>query len=308
MPKARRDALGMQRRAVLAREHQTGLHIGIVPRPLFCELPPSAKEYRRLQDRLATCAPALRISFARPSRCFLSLGESRAGSSRLSPDRETGRKIGGGVLAFATQTPGWRQASSARVRHGEEPTSADQRPRLPDSVIRAARNGDPQAFTSILKQHDAVLRALAFRILGDRDLMDDALQEASLKAYLAMRTFRGGSSTGTWLYRITYTTCIDHLRRAPHFLPLLEESSAEAGSPSDDPAEVVVRRMELAAALSSLSPEQRVTVLLVLEQGFDLKTAGEVLGIPPGTVASRLSYAREALRACLRPSPPEENS
>ena len=71
-----------------------------------------------------------------------------------------------------------------------------------------------------------------------------------------------------------------------------------------DSAEAVIRRIELAAALGSLTPEQRAVVALVLEEGLDHHTAAEVLDIPMGTVASRLAAARSALRRFLSESLP----
>ena len=181
-------------------------------------------------------------------------------------------------------------------------------------MLAAARRGDPEAFAAILDVYDSRLRALAFRVLCDVELMDDAMQDAALKAYLSLRTFRGDSDIGTWLHRITYTTCIDRLRkRGPAMVPLVEvddEHSTDTaaavraadGASTADPAEDVIRRIELAGALASLTPAHRVTVLLVLEQGYDLKTAGEVMGVPEGTVASRLFHAKAALRRSLRPA------
>jgi RNA polymerase sigma-70 factor, ECF subfamily len=188
----------------------------------------------------------------------------------------------------------------------------DAPPEIPPSVLAAARRGDPVAFATILDAYDARLRALTFRVLCDVDLMDDAMQDAALKAYRAMRSFRGDADIGTWLYRITYTTCIDRLRsRAPVMVPLaeMEDGRSTDGAPTRsaeccdaDLAEDVIRRLEVAGALANLSPAHRVTVLLVLEQGYDLKTAGQVMGVPEGTVASRLFHAKAALRRSLRPA------
>ncbi len=186
----------------------------------------------------------------------------------------------------------------------------DPAPVVPVATIAAARHGDPQAFAVILGAFDSRLRALAFRILCDIDLMDEAMQDAALKAYLALPAFRGDADIGTWLHRITYTTCIDRLRKhGPALVPLADVEQAQrpdgAAAPADeasDPAENVIRRLELAAALAGLSPAHRATVLLVLEQGYDLGTAGEIMGVPEGTVASRLHHARAALRGSLRPA------
>ena len=72
-----------------------------------------------------------------------------------------------------------------------------------------------------------------------------------------------------------------------------------AGDPAAEPGRLVAERAELARALDALPPDQRVAVLLVDTEGFDYAAAGEVLGVPAGTVASRLSRARAALRAAL---------
>lgn len=152
----------------------------------------------------------------------------------------------------------------------------------------------------MLKQHDGRLRALAFRMLRDPVLMDDALQDAAIKAYQALGSFRGDSEVGTWLYRITYTTCLDHLRRQRRFQVLTCEDAPPGTAYDDDPCEVITRWAELEDALDSLPVEQRVLVVLVHQYGYDYRTAAQVVGIAEGTVSSRLAAARERLRRLLR--------
>jgi len=156
----------------------------------------------------------------------------------------------------------------------------------------------------MLDAHDRMLRTLAYRMLGDRDQMDDVLQEVALKAFKALPKFRGDASLATWLYRITYTTCLNRLRSNKTTLPLpelAEDSSGRAACQfaTADAADDIIRRIELSAALASLTPEQRAVVALVLEEGLDHHTAAKVLNIPMGTVASRLAAARNALRRSL---------
>jgi RNA polymerase sigma-70 factor, ECF subfamily len=180
--------------------------------------------------------------------------------------------------------------------------------RSPDVLVAAARRGDGEAFMALLDTHDRMLRSLAFRILGDRDQMDDVLQDVALKAFTALPKFRGDASVATWLYRITYTSCLNRLRGAGRTVPLFDP---EDGGPSPlsepssgDTADDVIRHIELTAALASLTAEQRAVVGLVLEGGLDHHTAAEVLDIPMGTVASRLAAARAALRRFLSKSLP----
>ena len=165
---------------------------------------------------------------------------------------------------------------------------------------------DRQAFTRLIIDHDERLRGLAYRILGDRELMDDALQEAYVKAFVALPNFRRRSSAGTWLYRITYTTCIDTLRRRRRLTVLPDDLLDDVGDPTPDPGDQLAERERLSVALGALPAEQRAAVLLVDRDGFDYKTVAEILDVPFGTAASRVSAARHALRRALGPATAEE--
>jgi RNA polymerase sigma-70 factor (ECF subfamily) len=164
-------------------------------------------------------------------------------------------------------------------------------------IVDRARRGDDHAFALIVRHYDDGLRALAFRLLGDRDRMDDALQEAYVSAFRALPGFRHDSELGTWLYRIAYNACLDELRRTRTVVPL--ESVRERADPLPPTDERVAERSALGAALAALTPEDRAAVLLVDAQGFDYRAAAEVLAVPEGTVASRLNRARAALRRHL---------
>jgi RNA polymerase sigma-70 factor, ECF subfamily len=170
---------------------------------------------------------------------------------------------------------------------------------LPDvELVELARAGDRRAFDELLRRHDDRMRGLAYRLMADRYAMDDALQEAYLKAYKALHRFRAGSDFGTWLYRITYNACIDELRkrkRAP--LSTVDPIDPESGRPG--PERVVSASETVRHALAELPVDQRVTVVLVDGEGFDHREAAQILGVAPGTVASRLHRARSALRRIL---------
>lgn len=167
------------------------------------------------------------------------------------------------------------------------------------ALLDRARRGDQEAFAAVIRHYDPGLRTLAYRLLGDHYRMDDALQEAYVKAFRALPGFRGDSKLGTWLYRIAYNACLDELKRSQRVVQLpLEEVDEPAGS-WPDPGEAVAQRHDLAQALAALPPDERAAVLLVDAQGFDYKDAASVLGVPAGTVASRLSRARAALRRAV---------
>lgn len=170
-----------------------------------------------------------------------------------------------------------------------------------ERLVERARGGDAAAFAALVREFDPMLRGLAFNLLGDRELMDDVLQEAYLRAFRALGSFDGRSQVGTWLYRIVHNASVDELRRRERrpWLPLTEATLEEEPSLADEPGERLARATELRAALAALSHEERAVVWLVDAQGHDYREAAEVLSVPEGTVASRLSRARSTLRLAL---------
>jgi RNA polymerase sigma-70 factor (ECF subfamily) len=179
------------------------------------------------------------------------------------------------------------------------PFSVPARPAEIDRfTLRAARRGDRHAFDAIVALYTDRLRLLAFHLLHDPDLIDDALQDAFFNAYRGLPAFRGGSSLGTWLYRITYTVCLGYLRRRKP--PGVSFEDVEQVLAADgDLEESFVQHDRVTAALATLTPEQRAAVLLVDLYGYDYGSAGDVLDVPRGTVASRLNVARASLRSAL---------
>ena len=161
-------------------------------------------------------------------------------------------------------------------------------------ALRAA-SGDEVAFVEIVRRYDLGLRRLAFRLLGDRDAMDDVLQEAYLKAFTSIARFRGDASPRTWLYRIVYNACLDHIRRRRR-----QPVAQFVDAPIRDASEQTDLRLSLAEALAGLAPDERAAVLLVDAEGLTYEEAAAVIGVPAGTIASRLSRARASLRRSLR--------
>ena len=161
---------------------------------------------------------------------------------------------------------------------------------------------DRVAFVDHVRRHDERLRALAYKmLLGDWARMEDVLQDAYLRAFRSYEGFRSESDAGTWLHRVVYNACLDELRRGRRRDELTGAAqlvfSRRGGPPG--PERTAEARDTVLRALATLPADQRATVLLVDGEGFDNVTAASVLGVAPGTVASRLSRARAALRAVL---------
>ncbi len=202
-----------------------------------------------------------------------------------------------GIRARLRPTSGVGAALQLRLPRWFAAAAPQTAGEVDDLVVARARRGDQDAFALIVGHYDRRLRALAFRLLGDRDRMDDVLQEVYVKAFRSLPRFKGDSALGTWLYRIAYNACLDDLRRRPALAAV--EYDETVADPASGPADIAVRRQDLATALDRLPPDQRTAVLLVDAYGLDYSDAAEVLGVRAGTIGSRLSRARAVLRGSL---------
>ena len=185
---------------------------------------------------------------------------------------------------------------------GAVPAVAQHTDEVDPGVLAAAQHGDDEAFVDIMRHYDRRLRIVAFHVLNDRQLMDDVLQDVTLRVYRSLARFRGESSLGTWLCRITYRACCDAMARAGRLQSMPPDELPDLPDPAPDPAETLATRTALADAFAALPPEQRLAVLLVDREGYDYTTTATVLGIPMGTLASRLNAARATLRRTLTSS------
>lgn len=164
-------------------------------------------------------------------------------------------------------------------------------------LVARAREGDLDAFDSLVRQHGPAVYRVALRMLGEPADAEDAAQESFVQAWRGLRSFRGQSGFGTWMYRIVTNKCINELARRRETEPLEEESPSERPGPE----QVVVARSEFAVlrqAVDDLTPEQRVALVLREFEGCTYDEIAEVLDISVSAVKSRLHRARvEVLEA-----------
>ncbi len=196
----------------------------------------------------------------------------------------------------------------------DDATSADGAPVDPahardTALITLARDGDLDAFNSLVVLHQDHLVALATRVCGEREAAEDAVQEAFYSAYRNLHRFRGGS-VRAWLTRITLNAATDVLRsrkrRPADRYPELEDESWEprAGETAD-PERETIRRAQgrvLQEALRQLTEGQRTAILLFDVEGYDYPEIAELTGVSLGTVKSRIHRGRLALRELLSTS------
>ncbi|WP_437634554.1 RNA polymerase sigma factor [Sorangium sp. So ce854] len=165
-------------------------------------------------------------------------------------------------------------------------------------AARVAR-GDDAAFRQIVDHTRAPMYRLAARLVGDLAEAEDALQEAFVDAYRALREGRydGRSKVETWLYRIVTNACLDALRRRRDTPREAREASTEPRFDGLVSAEARVALRELDALLAGLPPQDRAALVLVAVEGLPAKEAAAALGCSEGAVEQRLVRARAALRA-----------
>ena len=178
------------------------------------------------------------------------------------------------------------------------------------ALVARAQASDREAFDRLVDETHSMAYATAYRLIGDSDAAGDATQEAYVRAYSSLHTFRGNSSFSTWLYRIVVNVSLDLLRRrarAPERLTLVDEEHGEqwveVADRSADPHADVERRERQTAVLEGLkrvSEDHRTVLVLFDLNGLSYEEIAEILAVPLGTVKSRLNRARLALREALR--------
>lgn len=166
-----------------------------------------------------------------------------------------------------------------------------------DEIAELARRRGHADFAELVRRHDRQLRALVYRMLGSSSEMEDVMQETYVSAFRGLSRFRGEAAMSTWLFRIAYNACLRELERARrrHAVPLDEGLAA---SPTSSSA-AVGERDALERALAGLRAEERSAVWLVDAVGFDFESATRIVGTTRGTIASRVSRGRAALRLAL---------
>lgn len=166
------------------------------------------------------------------------------------------------------------------------------------AVITAARAGDERAFESIVRMNIDAVYGHALRFFGDAHAAEDATQEVFVKVFRSLDAFDGRSALSTWMYRITRNVCLDMVRSGRHRPVPVDPVTLDVSSVRDF-ADDVVESRTVEAAIRSLPPEEREALGAVTLFGLSYEDAASTLGVPVGTVKSRVFRARRALTAML---------
>jgi RNA polymerase sigma-70 factor (ECF subfamily) len=174
------------------------------------------------------------------------------------------------------------------------------------ALIERSQRGDLDAFNSLVLAYQGQVYNLCLRMLGSPQAAEDATQEAFIAAYRAVSRFRRGNFRA-WLLRIAANACYDELRRrrsrpqVPLEAPAGDDRPAAELPAPDEPMEQRAERLarHLQEGLASLPPDQRLAVILRDVRGLAYEEIAEASGASLGTVKSRISRGRAALRDFL---------
>ena len=163
-------------------------------------------------------------------------------------------------------------------------------------LIRRFLAGDTAAFDDIMRAHEDRVFGICLRMLRDRNEALDATQETFLTVFRKADRYRAEAAFSTWLYRVAVNTCYDLLRRQKRRSadPLPQGHDPADDAAADELASVEIRP-DIEDALARVQSEFRGAVVLVDLQGLSLETAAEILGVPIGTVKSRVYRGRRVL-------------
>lgn len=175
-------------------------------------------------------------------------------------------------------------------------------------LIKECLDGDGASFGVLVRRHQDRLFNCVYRLVENAEDAHDVVQEAFLHAYQALDSFKGDSLFFTWLYRIAVNAAISLKRKRRVVLSIDGVRSGEAGAEPPDPSEMTRPGYHLEQeeqgqciqrALARLSPEHRAVLVMKDMEGQKYEMMAEVLGVPIGTIRSRLHRARLELRELL---------
>lgn len=177
-------------------------------------------------------------------------------------------------------------------------------------LIKAAQNGDLKAFETLIGLYENNIYKLCLKMLQNEEEAADAFQEVCLKVWKQLKHYKGDAKLGTWIYRLTTNQCIDLLRKNKKHITdisifqrnekdeewLLDEVSKEDVAMQ---VETQVLQEVIQVGLSELKPEYKAIIVLKDMEDYSYEEIASILQISLGTVKSRLSRARKALKKVL---------
>ncbi|EYE89211.1 DNA-directed RNA polymerase subunit sigma [Fervidicella metallireducens AeB] len=165
-------------------------------------------------------------------------------------------------------------------------------------LIERCKNKDLLAFEKLFSIYENKIYNLSYYTLKNKEDARDVTQDVCLKIYKSIEKFQGNSKISTWIYRITYNTCIDYLKKKKAEISFEEASKFEIDN--EYRVESIVEKNEIKNIIKKcilrLSNDHRTIIILRDINGLSYQEISEILGLEIGTVKSRINRAREALK------------
>jgi RNA polymerase sigma-70 factor (ECF subfamily) len=169
-----------------------------------------------------------------------------------------------------------------------------------EELIRRHLAGDRAAFPALVERHERRVWSVALRMLGRPEDAADTTQEVFLTCLRKLHGFRGTSAFTTWLHRVTLNACYDALRRRAREAPAADEDGPPEPPPVADHADAAAARLDMRRALARVPDDFRAVLVLHDMEGLPYQEVAEAVGVPVGTVKSRLHRGRVALARVMR--------
>lgn len=165
-------------------------------------------------------------------------------------------------------------------------------------LIEKCINRDSNAFESLILKYEGKIYNMCYYLLKNKEDASDASQEVCIKIYKSINKFKGDSKFSTWIYRITYNTCLDHIKKRKDELSYEEVLSTDGSIESRTEGIIEARELkfELKRCILKLNNDFKTVIILRDIEGLSYQEIAEVLNIEVGTVKSRINRAREAFK------------
>ncbi len=180
-------------------------------------------------------------------------------------------------------------------------------PYTDEQLMLSLKAGDRQAFNALVDRYRDRMVSYAYRMIGSAELAQDVAQETFVRVYKSAGTFRDDGRFSPWLYKIASNVC--HSERAKRAKEALNvdydtlEDTHDSGEAVEDTVMAAVTSEQLSSGIAKLTEQHKTVLVMHVYQGLTYVEIGEALGIPTGTVKSRLFYAIRKLRDVLEMEP-----
>jgi RNA polymerase sigma-70 factor (ECF subfamily) len=173
-----------------------------------------------------------------------------------------------------------------------------------NELVNASVGGDKKAFSEIVERYQSMVARTVKGMLGDSVFAEDLGQEVFIKLYYSLPDFRGDARLSTYIQKIAINLTLNEIKRRKRFLSMFSQTAGnemyEYDIADTDDEEKKDARELVNKALEKLEPKFRIILTMRMLQGYSTRETAEILGLPLGTVLSRLARAQEQMKKILR--------